>query len=167
MSQALALQKYFKDINIDTVYTSPLKRAIITAHTMFTGKDINIQNSKAFAERSFGVWEGLSYEEIFNKYPDSCKSWENDWIDYKMTDGESYREFYTRVTTFITKKLVSIHGETICIVSHSGVICTIISCLLNMELKDIWRFKVDKGSVSQLILDNSGYAYLNKLNIIP
>jgi alpha-ribazole phosphatase len=166
LEQARELKRYFTDKNIDTIYTSPLNRAIKTADIIFRDKK-NIQTNNDIAERSFGVWEGLTYKELYNNHPDECKEWEKDWIDYQITDGESYRTFHNRVTSFVVKKLISQNEDTICVISHSGVICTIISFLLGMSLEDIWRFKVDKGSVSKIVIDNSGYAYLEMLNFIP
>lgn len=167
ISQADALRKYFIDINVNAIYSSPLKRAKYTARTIFEDKDIIIDNNNEISERSFGIWEGLTYEELSIKHPDECKEWENDWMGYCMKDGESHKDFYTRVTSFADEKIACHSNETICIISHSGVICSIISYLLGMKMEDIWRFKVDKGSICRIKIDNSGYAYIDLLNFIP
>lgn len=167
LSQAAALKKYFTDINVDAIYTSPLRRAKDTANTIFKDKDIIIENSDAISERKFGIWEGLTYNELSIKHPDECKEWENDWIGYCVKDGESHKTFYTRVTSFVDEKLAYHNDDTICVISHSGVTCSIISYLLGMNMEDIWRFKVDRGSICRIKIDNSGYAYIDLLNYIP
>ena len=52
------------------VYSSPLRRAVETAEalTALVGGDVVID--EAFSQRSYGVWEGLTWEQIQREWPE-------------------------------------------------------------------------------------------------
>ena len=161
--QANNIKKYFCDKKTDIIYSSHLKRAQKTTEIVF---DENIIYSNDILERDFGIWEGLTYKEVKKKYPNQVALWEEDWQGYVIEDGESYKQFYCRVTAFFDHLLVDNKDKDIAIVTHGGIICCAISYLLGMEPKDIWRFKVDKASISKISINDSSYAYLDMLNLV-
>lgn len=161
VKQAYNLKEQLVDISFDRVYTSPLKRTLKTSEVVFKKSNIPILQDRRIMERNFGAWEQMSYKEIKAKHPEECSLWESDWIDYCIREGESTRQFITRVREFIDDILKFENSSKLAVVSHNGVICASIAYLLGMGFEDLWRFRVDKGSVSKVVVNASGYAYLN------
>jgi len=64
-NQALKLSRKLKSVNFDGVYSSDKKRAIQTARIIFKG--LRITKIKGLKELDFGVFEGLTHEEIMKK----------------------------------------------------------------------------------------------------
>jgi len=68
INQAKELAEKIKDLQIDVVISSPLKRTMETAHIIAPNKKIVMD--EYFIERSIGIYEGLTKQEAKNKYPD-------------------------------------------------------------------------------------------------
>ena len=75
-TQAEKLGKYFKEKEIESIYSSPLQRCLETARIAFKGKEIKIE--KNLIERNYGEWEGLTREQIMRKY-------EKQWHEFMLS----------------------------------------------------------------------------------
>ncbi|MGL6131483.1 MAG: histidine phosphatase family protein, partial [Fusobacteriaceae bacterium] len=101
------------------IYISPLKRSVETYEEMNLErypKEI-IHDLK---EINFGIFEGLSYEQILKKYPDESKKAFSKWEDYNFETGESPKDLQKRAISFIEKSIDK--NKTNIIISHWGVI---------------------------------------------
>lgn len=152
------LKPFIERYNINYCISSPLKRAIETANILFNG-EINID--ERIREMDFGIFEGLTYEEALEKYPVEVNSWNDDYINYKISEGESLIEVYERCTDFLED--IQKHKGNVLVVTHGGVIRCILSYVFGNP-KFFFKFKVDNSSIT--ILENSDeYYFLKGLNI--
>ena len=71
--QAKILSRRLENEAIDLIYASDLDRAIETANIIAEPHDLEVICSKSMRELGFGIWEGLTYDEIINKWPESMK----------------------------------------------------------------------------------------------
>lgn len=143
------------------IYTSPLKRALETCEIIgierFEKKIID--NLK---EINFGIFEGLSYGEIVENYPDESKIAFTQWEDYNFQTGESPRELQGRVVEFMEKEL-NLESVNI-VISHWGVINSILSYFFSKDLEAYWKFSLKNGGIA-LISFNDGFPVLEGFNI--
>jgi alpha-ribazole phosphatase len=164
--QVLKLGDALKNEIFDHIYSSDLKRCVETGDRL--QKCANGRTfSKELREMNFGLWEGLTYDEIKEKYPDELEKWENDWTDYVIPKGESFSIMSGRVIKEFKEILKqhncnNINGK-IAIISHSGSIRTILGHCIIGSIKDSWKFRVENAAVSRLRVDND-YFYLKSLN---
>ena len=79
--------KYFENIEIDKIYSSPFKRAIDTIKPCSEIKNLNINIIDDFRERSVGKWI-----ENFDEY--AQKQWDD--FNYKLDGGENLNEVQVR-----------------------------------------------------------------------
>jgi probable phosphoglycerate mutase len=106
---------------IDRIISSPLKRALKTACIIAESAQVEVETIAEFAERNMGVFEGLTRDEIFKRYPEY-----NGWMVTRQfyaapPDGESLLDFSIRLTQGleILKELYS--QQNILLVCHGGV----------------------------------------------
>ncbi len=162
IEQAQNAKKYLEEIkekiSYDLVYSSPLLRAKETAE-ICNYLEKNIIFDKNLEEIDFGIFEGLTYKEILEKFPNEAKKMENSWLDYNYETGESPKEMYKRVINFVENLDFS---KNILIVSHWGVINSILSHFLSKELDAYWKFSVRNGGVAILNGDKN-FCFLEKL----
>lgn len=158
--QALETREKMKNISYDKIYSSDLKRASETAEIInYLNKEIEFD--KRLQEIDFGIFEGLKYEEIKEKYPQECKKSEIDWENYNFETGESPKEMQERAVSFI--ETLDLEKDNL-IVTHWGIICGILSWYLSMGLKSYWKFAIENGGI--IILEfNDGFPVLKGLNI--
>ncbi|KRQ85929.1 Phosphoserine phosphatase 1 [Caloramator mitchellensis] len=152
------LKPIIDNFQIKTCITSPLKRAIETADILYDGEKII---DERIIEMNFGIFEGLKYEEALKQFPIEVNSWNDDFINYKIPEGESLLEVYRRCENFLND--IQKNSGNVLVISHGGVIRCILSCVFgNPEF--FYKFKIDNASVSILEYSN-GYYFLKGLNI--
>lgn len=157
--QAKAVSEYIlKSYKVDVIYSSPLERACNTIKGVADALDLKINMEDALGEFNFGDWEGLTLEEIKNKFDDGYKRWASDPGVYVPSGGETMEHLQSRVV----KKLKEIgkreDGKTVLIGSHSSVIrafqCYIQGLPLTKMKNTPW---VINGSIAELDFDGEDF----------
>jgi broad specificity phosphatase PhoE len=141
------------------VFCSPLKRCVETANIL---KLDNISLHKNLKEISFGEWEGLTYKEIQKKDPCLFLKWGKLEHDFSFPGGESFHSFLNRVESFFNE-LRKIPEDRVIILSHGGVIRSLISLFMGLDFKTSFSFQVDRGSFSH-IQTLGDFPVIKKLN---
>lgn len=162
ISQSHTARKILERYDYAKIYSSPLKRALKTGEIV-NYKGIDIEISEQLKELNFGIFEGYSYEEILELYPEEEKIAREDWKNYSFKTGESPKMLQKRAVEFIETK-IDLEKEDVVLVTHWGVICTVLSHYLSGDLNGYWKFKIKNGGIA--ILDFAdGYVSLEALNI--
>jgi len=147
--QARELLRYFENITVDSVYTSPKRRAVDTSRIVF-GKSRPIIKEESLREIDFGLWEGLTHAEALKRYPKEYSAWAKDPLNAMVERGESFKRLKKRVVVFFDALLKNDKGKTLAIVSHSGPIRVILCHALKLSQSDFWNLKVEPASVNYL-----------------
>ena len=139
--------------NIKKVYSSDLKRAYKGAKIFADALGLEIIKLKELREVKQGIFEGLTYNEIIEKYPDEAEKKFSDYVNYRVKDAESLKDAYNRVIPCIKKIMSS--DENVIIVAHGGINMLILCHCLNMDLKDFFRIQQDFGCMNEIeFMDN-------------
>lgn len=162
IEHAKQLADYFLNININYIYSSPLKRAKKTAEIIAGGR-LNVNIKEGFSELNIGKWDGLSFEEIKLRYPEEYKDRGKDIENYIVEGGESMAMCRERAIRELHKTIKESEGN-ILIVAHAGVIRTIISSLLSISIKETFDYKIDYGSIS-LVTINENILKFKKIGV--
>ncbi|OJD18318.1 hypothetical protein AJ78_01631 [Emergomyces pasteurianus Ep9510] len=112
------------------IWTSTLKRTIQTARHLAAETGYDKLEWKALDELDSGVCDGLTYEEIAERYPEDFKARDDDKYNYRYRGGESYRDVVIRLEPIIMELERS---ENVIIVTHQAVLRCIYSYFLNMS----------------------------------
>lgn len=149
-SQALALGRYLEDKGVSAAYSSGLKRAKETLEIATSALNINPLVLNGLNEINFGCWEGMTYEEIERSYGDLISNWLLDVSRYEIPDGERWQDFKSRVSESFDRIIEENQGREVLVVTHGGVIKTIMSFILGMEPVGFWKLRQDKGALNIL-----------------
>jgi len=158
--QIKILAEELRTYKVDAIYASSLGRTMETAKEIgkIIGKEVVSDDN--LREINFGVFDGKTAKEIEESYPNEWKAWLKDYESYKIPDGECLQDMLNRVKGFIDK--VKGNDGTYIIVSHAGVIQSIITYLLDLELKKMWHFQCAPGGYVEIDYIND-FGYLRKL----
>ena len=148
--EAKILGEYLTNKNINSVYSSPLKRAHETASIITDGR-INVR--KNIAELDMGIWDGLSFDEIKLRYPKEYEERGNDFENYIVEGGESISNCRKRAMEELYKTIDESEGN-ILVVTHAGVIRSIISAIFKTSIKETFEYKIGYGSITLITIDN-------------
>ncbi len=90
---------------LSAVYCSPLIRALKSAEIIAKPFGIKPAVIPDLRERSFGIWEGMSFDEISEKYPEEFKAWADNPMKFSPMQGENTLEVRDRVVKALDKIL--------------------------------------------------------------
>ena len=157
------ITNYLKDFDIDKIYTTTSSRTKDTVKKLSELKSIEIIEKESLKEISFGDFEGLTFDEIKDKYPKEFQDMIEKGYEYKYPNGESLIYSYNRVCIELDNIISNNDDRTILICSHGGTIRNIITYLISNSYKYHWNFKIDNGSVTILEIQN-GFTVITAMN---
>ena len=157
------ITNYLKDFDIDKIYTTTSSRTKDTVKKLSELKSIEIIEKESLKEISFGDFEGLTFDEIKDKYPKEFQDMIEKGYEYKYPNGESLIDSYNRVCIELDNIISNNDVRTILICSHGGTIRNIITYLISNSYKYHWNFKIDNGSVT-ILEAQDGFTVITAMN---
>lgn len=118
-AQAQATARFLERYPIDKIYSSDLTRAMQTAEYTAAAKGLPIIPSKAFREINAGLWEGLHYEDLKVRFPESYSRWLQDIGRAHANGGESVLELAARVYAETDRILSENQDKCVAIFTHA------------------------------------------------
>ena len=150
IQRAKELRDRIKNIDIDVIYSSPIKRALNTANILRGNKNIDIVTDDSLMEMCFGDYEGKKIDIVQEENP----SWDINLImqgnvEICAPNGENLKEVRERISKLMNKIIAENIGKSILIVTHG------------ITLKALMYYFKDKDVNSEVM----GQATLTKINI--
>ncbi|NPV54087.1 MAG: histidine phosphatase family protein [Firmicutes bacterium] len=152
ISQAAATGKALSHLEFEAVYSSPLKRAMKTAEEIAAFHKSHNPNSNialtvtpvdGLIDIDFGEWQGLTIEEVSQRYPDIYRLWQREPQNVRFPGGESLDEVSQRATSAM-KSLIAKHPEgNIVMVSHRVVNKVLLCAALGLDNSHFWLIGQD------------------------
>lgn len=136
--------------NIDVIYSSPLIRCSYLGSELVKTKypDKKLITDIRIMELNFGYWEMKKWSEI---NPQELKTWMNNFTNEKVPGGESNLDLHRRVSDFWN--IVIERDNDCCIVTHAGVIRSILTIVNQSDLKDAFSlYAIKYGEVIKIQL---------------
>jgi len=159
MAQAKIASSNFEKINFSQIYTSPLKRAYETAKIISEETNVGLKVIDCIKEINFGIFENMTWEEMQKDYKSETDKWIEQGFEYKFPKGESYSDIIVRISDFIDgiKKT-----DDSVIISHFGVIQSILLYLKAANLNNIWDYHISNCDI--VVLNNKSIEKIIKCN---
>lgn len=146
--QATKLADRLKGEKIDYFYASDLSRAMETAQIIAKPHGKTVTGVELLRETRFGVWEGLKFTEIQEKYPTIWNQWKVDPRGTLIPEGEYLDEVAVRVMQGI-KQIITRHpDDSVLVVAHGGTIRLILAEFLEMDIRNLWRIRQDNTALN-------------------
>lgn len=163
------MAEYFKDLPISAIYSSPLQRCAILAQAVAEKQavKVQVQFKEALKEIHFGDWEGVPWNEISRQ---KIEAWNAQRLYFQFPNGETPYLFAQRVVS-VWQEIIDLHRqpgnarqigsaeneasrvpekEVIVIISHGGVIRSILCDFLSIPFTQSTKLQIDQASVSRL-----------------
>ena len=137
-----------EQLKLNAVYCSDLSRALKSAEIIAKPHKLKPVIMPELRERNFGIWEGMSFNEIKGKYPQEFEVWVNNPLKFSPMQGESTIEVKNRALKAFNEILEKHYGENIAMVSHGGINRIILCHLLEIPFENIFRIEQDYGALN-------------------
>lgn len=128
----------------DAVFSSPLQRCVKLSQVLTTE---NIVHDERLKELHFGDWEMRAWDDIPR---DVFDHWAQNYAELAPPNGETFQQLQQRGIAFVEDMLQKHPQGHVLVVTHGGMIRAMLAHVLNMQLKGLFRFNIDYGSVTQL-----------------
>ena len=167
--QFLALR--CRNMNIETLYSSPLKRARLTAEAINQYHHLPLHIEPGLSEIDGGEWEGKPWADFPYLNPEQARRWNQEPWRFEAPGGESMRCVYDRIWNTVIKIVEKERGKTICIASHG---CAIRNFLCRAQGWPIERLNdvdwCDNTALSKITFDNMNIpnvVFMNDASHLP
>lgn len=159
-AQARAAAGMLRGTAYEVVVSSPLRRARQTAEAL--GREVVLD--EGFRETDFGVWEGFTFAEIGERWPEELQAWLAD-PTVAPPGGESFADTEVRVRAALDRTLVAYQGGRIVIVSHVTPIKTLVRIALEAPPSALYRLHLDLASLSTVDWYEDGPCVVRAVNV--
>ena len=148
IEQAEKAADFFRDIPLQAIYTSTLIRAKTTAEIIAGVKGMEVQETDALREMSFGIWENMNSKDIQKKY---AKEWKDFFASPARTtipQGESMLDVQKRAYPTVQEILDRYPEGDVAFVAHGGIIRVLMCTMLGLDLNRAWHLHVGNASIT-------------------
>ncbi|MEU9389711.1 bifunctional RNase H/acid phosphatase [Streptomyces sp. NPDC048324] len=149
---------------VQAIVASPLARTRETAAIVARHLGLEVSVEDEIRETDFGAWEGLTFGEVRERYPDDLTRWLADPTVAPSGGGESFAATATRIAAARDKLVAAYAGRTVLLVSHVTPIKTFIQLALGAPPEALFRMELSAASLSAVAYYADGNASVRLFN---
>ena len=148
--QAESAARLLAATRLDAVWSSPLARARDTAAIIAAPHGLAVQEAAAFREMGFGEWEGLTRDEVRERFADANRAWVETPHEATWSGAETLAAVRTRALAGLAALRAAHQGQTICLVTHGITGRLLILEALGLGPDRLWSFHLSSTGISEL-----------------
>lgn len=152
--QAKELSRRLGNEEVDAIYSSDLERAKKTAEIIALRHKKNVYVDQRLRERNLGIFEGLKKEQIINNYPGEFELYKSLTPDFIIPNGESIKHKTKRTISCIEELIQKHLNKTFLVITHGGILDTLLRYALNLPLDEPRNFKLLNASINIFLYEN-------------
>ncbi|MBN2432972.1 MAG: histidine phosphatase family protein [Acidobacteria bacterium] len=163
-AQAAQLAEALRSFPLVAVYSSPLRRAMVTARTVAAVHDLAVQPDQDFQNICLGEWEGTPKQTVKARFPELWRQWVTTPETVQIPGAETLAQMRIRIRRGLDRLLQGHPGRMIAVVTHRSVLKVALAIVLGLEKDFFWKFYLDNCSYS-LVEHQSALGYtITRLN---
>ena len=158
------LQLRLKKKEISAVYSSDLSRCLHGARLLAASHDLEVQSDAQLRELNIGNWEGKTWMELQELYPQEWQARLDDIVNYRVPQGESLSDLADRVRPVIAGIAAAHRGEEVVVVAHGGTNRIILLDAIGAPLSCLFAIEQSYGCLNIIDYYADGNAVVQLLN---
>jgi probable phosphoglycerate mutase len=155
--QAERLVDAVREEGIAAIYSSDLARAWDTALAVARGSGVAPRAERRLRERHVGAFEGCTWEEIAQRWPELNERWRLRDPGFGPAGGEVLRDFHARCVDTATALAAAHPGETIALVAHGGVIDCLYRAAAGLPVEAPRTWRLGNAGINRLLWTPQGF----------
>ena len=148
VEQIERVARFLDDKAISTVYCSDLLRSIRGAEVIARLRGLSPVLCPEFREVKMGIWEGLTFNEIQEQFPEEVEKKFKDFMGYRIPGGENLIDVQNRAIPKIQELAEMNRGHGIVLVGHGGLNMVILCNAMNLGLESFFRITQTNGCLN-------------------
>ncbi|MGZ9930687.1 bifunctional RNase H/acid phosphatase [Streptomyces sp. NC-S4] len=149
---------------IQSVISSPLRRCRETARAVADRLGLGVTVEEGLREVDFGAWEGLTFAEVQQRFPDDLQAWLDSPKAAPTGGGESFASATRRISATRDRLLSAHAGRTVLLVTHVTPVKIMVRLALGAPPESLFRMELSAASLSAVAYYADGNASVRLLN---
>jgi len=145
--QARVWNHELRSLELTGIWSSDLQRATEMAAIAFAGRGVAVRSCRELRELALGEWDGLPRRRVRERHPDLWHARGKDLAGFRPPGGESFSDLQERSVRRVQQIAATATGA-VCLITHAGVIRVLMCHCLQMPLSNLFRIRLDYGSMS-------------------
>ncbi len=141
---------------IHAVYSSDLQRAHATAQAIAQATGAPLATHPGLRERGFGLFEGKTYVEIEQTWPEDSAHWRQRTPHWAPAGGESLLQVRERIIHTLHELAARHPGQQIVLVAHGGVMDQLYRAATGQDLQAPRTWQLGNTAVNRLLWTPEG-----------
>lgn len=142
-------------------YSSPLSRAVKTAEAIAKHFDLGVQIHPGLADIDYGDWQGLSPNEVRERWAEMLDKWYNAPHLAIIPNGETLVELRVRAMKTVNELAARHAGETILLLGHTVINRIVLLGVLGLGNERFWRIKQDTCAINLFDAEDGDYTLVS------
>ncbi len=141
---------------VAAIYASDLLRAWDTAQSVSNAVGCGVQTDEGLRERGFGVFEGKTFAQIAELWPQEALKWRKREPAFAPQGGESLIRFRERITGVVDRLAAGHAGQQIVLVAHGGVMDVLYRAATRQEIQAPRTWDLGNATINRLLWTPEG-----------
>jgi len=146
--QAKALATYFAGKGVETIYTSPLARAVQTAMVINKEVEGSVIFCESLTDVDAGDWEGMTLDEIARDENSALAAHVRDPATYGYPGGETLGDVARRAFGILEAVAARHRNQRVVIITHKDVNLAVLPHLMGVPMTRAREIDQDPGGVN-------------------
>lgn len=156
--QARCVGRALVSEQLSAIYSSDLGRAHETARAIGEAAGIPVIAHTGLRERRFGMFEGKTFDEIQQNWPEDALHWKRRIPEWQPPDGgESLLQLRERVQRTVGDMAARHSGQQIAVVAHGGVLDALYRIATGQEVNSPRTWQLPNGAINRLLWTPEGF----------
>ena len=95
-----------------------------------------------------GIWEGLTFKEIRERYPQEVEKKFSEFVHYRVPGGENLIDVRNRAVPKLRELIELNKGSEILLVGHGGMNMVLLCDAMNLGLENFFRITQGNGCLN-------------------
>ena len=156
-TQAHRLSSRLARLPVDSIYTSPLRRAYTTAAILNEPHQAELTVMEALTEVHLGRWQGLHTDDVKQSGPEQRPQTWVDPTEITRPHGENIREMAERAVRAFETVVETNQGKQTIMVTHQYIIKAIVAHVLGTPNSIFCKFDIDNASLTAIQVGNGNF----------
>lgn len=165
IEQAKKIATFVEQMNVSTIYSSPIDRARHTAQIVAQHNSLDVSLDDRLIELDMGKFTGMKYDEIFSSHGNVFLKFYQGEIEIAHNGVETFEEVKRRILSMIDFIRDQHPGENVLLVTHMDPIKAMISSVLDLKPQSLFELIIANGSLN-IFKEIEGKLSLKAINVM-
>jgi broad specificity phosphatase PhoE len=143
------------------VYSSPLSRAVRTAEAITKHFDLPVQIHPGLADIDYGEWQGLTPDEVRDRWPAELHFWYHQPEEAIIPGGETLTQLRSRGMSTVNELSARHTEQTIVLVGHTVINRIILLGILGLGNERFWHIKQDTCAINVFEVEKGDFVLVS------